>query len=106
MPGSADICKSQQACFSTLVPQALHWRSADVSCIEPDALPEAGSLSEPGTPAALAAQMSAESFNRTTALMSRGGRGSLDTMRCVQTMVSSICAEYSTASHPAVVGAH
>ncbi len=55
--------------------------------METEGPPGAGSLSEPGTPAALAAQMSAESFNRTTALMSRGGHGSLDTMRCAQMMV-------------------
>lgn len=67
----------------SIFPEANQRCIADVLCPEADAVPGAGSLSEPGTPAALAAQMSAESFDRTTALMSRGGRGSLDSRRCV-----------------------
>lgn len=89
-------------------PEANHRCIADMSCPEADAGPGAGSLSEPGTPAALAAQMSAESFDRTTTLMSRGGRGSLDSRRCLglAVMVLSTFYRHCTVSPaPSVSGA-
>lgn len=70
----------QRRCRTALA-QAHHWRIADVSSPEAEAPPGAGSLSEPGTPAALAAQMCLESFNKTSALMSGSSRGSLHNMR-------------------------